>query len=113
MARENPTWGYRRIPSELVGLGHPIAASAVWTILKAGGLDPASRRSGRRQFLNAQAHAIVAVDFAHVDTAFLRLWVPRTVSQHRTSDFGAAGLRNPASMVTDCGAPTRDRPSNR
>jgi putative transposase len=75
MAQENPTWGYRRIQGELVGLGHPIAASTVWTILKKAGLDPAPRRSGPtwRQFLTAQAHAILAVDFAHVDnTGFLR-----------------------------------------
>jgi hypothetical protein len=38
------------------------------------GIDPAPQRSGPtwRQFLTAQAHAILAVDFAHVDTVFLR-----------------------------------------
>jgi hypothetical protein len=74
MATENPTWGHRRVQGELVRLGHRIAASTVWQILHDAGIDPAPRRSGPswRQFLTAQAKAVLAVDFVHVDTVFLR-----------------------------------------
>jgi putative transposase len=74
MATENPTWGHRRVQGELVRLGHRIAASTVWQILHDAGLDPAPRRSGPtwRQFLTAQAKAVLAVDFVHVDTVLLR-----------------------------------------
>jgi putative transposase len=94
MARENPTWGYRRVQGELVGLGHQIAASTVWTILKKAGLDPAPRRSGPtwRQFLAAQAHAILAVDFAHVDTVFLRRLYLLVVIEHGTRRVHLAGI---------------------
>jgi putative transposase len=94
MARENPTWGYRRIQGELVGLGHPIAASTVWTILKGAGLDPAPRRTGPtwRQFLTAQAHAILAVDFAHVDTVFLRRLYILIVIEHGRRRVHLAGI---------------------
>ena len=68
LARENPDWGYRRIHGELAGLGVSIAASTVWEILKASGIDPA-RQSGPRwsQFLHSQAEAILACDFFTVD----------------------------------------------
>jgi putative transposase len=74
MATENPTWGHRRVQGELVRLGHHIAASTVWQILHDAGIDPAPRRSepSWRQFLTAQAKAVLAVDFVHVDTVFLR-----------------------------------------
>jgi transposase len=67
MATENPSWGHRRVQGELVRLGHRIAASTVWQILHDVGVDPAPRRSGPtwRQFLTAQARAVLAVDLLH------------------------------------------------
>ncbi len=57
MATDNPTWGHRRVQGELVRLGHRIAASTVWQILHAAGIDPAPSRTGPtwKQFLTAQA----------------------------------------------------------
>jgi hypothetical protein len=73
-ATDNPLWGHRRIQGALTGLGHRIAQSTVWQILTAAGLDPAPRRSGRtwKQFLAAQAPAIISCDFLTVDTIVSR-----------------------------------------
>jgi transposase len=69
LARENPHWGYRRIHGELAGLGVKVAASTVWEILKASGIDPGRRQAGLTwpQFLRSQAESIPACDFFTVD----------------------------------------------
>ena len=70
LARDNPNWGYRRIHGELARLGHRIAASTVWRILRTAGIDPSRDRTGPTwmEFIRSQAAGIIATDFACVDT---------------------------------------------
>ena len=69
LARENESWGYRRIHGELAGLGITVAPSTVWEILKNAGIDPAPRRDGPgwAEFLRSQAQGILALDFFTAD----------------------------------------------
>lgn len=70
LAGENPGWGYRRIHGELALLGITIAASTVWEILTAAGVDPAPQRTRVTwaSFLRSQAEAILAMDFVETVT---------------------------------------------
>jgi putative transposase len=94
MARDNPGWGYRRIHGELAGLGHKLAPSTVWQILKDAGIDPAPARSGQTwpAFLDAQAKTILATDFFHVDSVFLRRLYALFFIEHGTRRVHLAGI---------------------
>src|ERR1022692_3637136 len=69
LARENESWGYRRIHGELAGLGIKMAPSTVWQILKSAGINRAPRRDGPgwAEFLRFQAQGILALDFFTAD----------------------------------------------
>jgi hypothetical protein len=94
MARDNPTWGYRRIGGELTGLGHKIAPSTIWEILKAAGVESAPRRAGDgwKQFLSGPDKTIAAVDVFHVDTVFLRRPYVLFVIEHHHRRVRLAGV---------------------
>jgi putative transposase len=94
IANENPTWGYRRIQGELSRLGHHVAASTVWKILRAAGIDPARDRTGPSwtEFIRSQAAAIIATDFACVDTALLRRYHVLFIIEVGTRRVHLAGI---------------------
>ena len=94
---------------ELVRLGHRIAASTVWQILHDADIDPAPRRSTPtwRQFLTAQAQVVLAVDFLHVDTVFLRRIYALIAVEHGCRRAHLAGVTaHPTSAWTTQAART-------
>jgi putative transposase len=73
-ARENPSWGYRRIVGELRGLGISLSATSMRTILIHHGLRPAPQRDelSWRNFLRQHAATTLACDFFTVETVWLK-----------------------------------------
>ncbi|MFW2383981.1 MAG: transposase [Acidimicrobiales bacterium] len=92
LATENPTWGYRRIQGELARLGHTIARTTAWQILKDNGIDPSPNRSDVTwtKFLHSQA--AVACDFFTVDTPFLRRYYVLFFIKVNTREVTFAGV---------------------
>ncbi|MFJ8827893.1 integrase core domain-containing protein [Streptomyces sp. NPDC102467] len=116
LARENPSWGYRRVHGELTTLGIQIAASTVWEILTAEGIDPAPDRAATTwtDFLRSQADALLACDFVETVTltgqrqyifAVIEHATRRTrilgTTAHPTAAWGTQAARNLAMDLTD------------
>jgi hypothetical protein len=91
--RKSPI-GLQTIQGELVGLGHAVAGLDHLEDLEKRGPRSDAPRSGPiwRQFLSAQAHAILAVDFAHLDTVFLRRLYILVVNEHDRRRVHLAGI---------------------
>ena len=106
LARENPSWGYRRIVGELRGLGIAVSATSVRAILLRHGLPPAPQRDelSWRRFLRQQAAATLACDFLTVETVWLkRIYVLFFISLERRRVEFVACTTNP----TAPGSPSR------
>jgi putative transposase len=78
MARENPTWGRRRIQAELRFLGYEVAALTVAKYMRRASRHPPTWRA----FLAAHRHDIAAVDFFVVPTLTFRLLFGFVILRH-------------------------------
>jgi hypothetical protein len=105
LARENGTWGYRRIHGELALLGVTVAASTVWEILKDAGVDPSPDRAATSwaAFLRGQAEAILACDFLETVTLSGQRQYILAVIEHSTRRIRVLGAHPTASW----GRPSR------
>jgi putative transposase len=74
LARENPTWGYRRVHGELATTGIGLAQRVFGPSLRRHGIVPSLDRSGPTwtEFFKSQASSMLACDFFTVDTVLLR-----------------------------------------
>jgi hypothetical protein len=71
MARENDSWGYRRIQGELQKIGIEISVTSIRRILTVKP-RPGPHRDTWRQFMRTQASSIIACDLFTVESIRLK-----------------------------------------
>ena len=84
MARDNPTWGRRRIQAELALLGYEVAELTVAKYMHRTATHPSPTW---RAFLASHARDIVAVDFFLVPTLTYRLLFAFVVLRHHRREL--------------------------
>ena len=84
MARENPTWGRRRIQAELALLGYQVAELTVAKYMRRTSPRPSPTW---RTFLATHAQHIVAIDFFLVPTLTFRLLFVFVVLRHHRREL--------------------------
>jgi transposase InsO family protein len=70
LARENRSWGYRRIVGALSNLGHEVSHQTVANVLKRHDIAPAPERQRTmswREFIRSHMEVLAAVDFFTVE----------------------------------------------
>ena len=94
MARENESWGYKRIEGQLSNVGYVICSSTVANILKRNGIEPApSRKRSTSWSTFFQAHWDV---FESIDLATMTLWF----GELARGIFGCGGKNEQAHCAT-------------
>jgi hypothetical protein len=89
MARENPTWGRRRIQAELRFLGYEVAALTVAKYMRRASRHPSPTW---RAFLTAHRHDIAAIAFFVVPTLTFRLLFGFVVLRHHRRELIHIGV---------------------
>jgi len=92
LARENRTWGYRRIVGALANLGHDVSHQTVANVLAQNGLPPAPERGKQmswREFIRSHMEVLVAVDFFTVE-----VWTRAGLMTYYVLTFMRAASRN-------------------
>jgi transposase len=89
MARENPSWGYRRIEGALSNVGYSISSSTVANILKHHGIEPAPQRQHRlswKTFIKAHMDVFEEVNLLSIFGMFAGLFSWRVMFRDRIRD---------------------------
>ena len=70
LAKENRSWGYRRIQGALSNLGHQVGRGTIAEMLARNGIEPAPERERKttwKEFLTQHWDLIVAADFFTIE----------------------------------------------